>query len=85
MLEIPESFGGDNKEIASSSFPSSSRREASVIRASTSSCSISRAETKSCLASKEYEYFTAEQSGSNDREYCFTVTGSKCTSVTIQV
>jgi len=56
MLEVPESFGGDSKNMASSSFPSSSRSEARVMRASTSSCSVSRAETKSCLAMKEYEY-----------------------------
>lgn len=54
--KVPESFGGDSKEIASSSFASSSRSEARVMRASTSSCSVSRAETKSCLAMKEYEY-----------------------------
>lgn len=42
--------------MASSSFPSSTRREAKVKRASTSSCSVSRAETKSSLATEEYEY-----------------------------
>jgi len=52
FLQVPESFGGDNKEMASFSFPSSTRREAKAMRASTSSCSVSRAETKSSLELK---------------------------------
>lgn len=49
LLQLPESFGGDSKEMASISFPSSARSEAKFMRASTSSCSVSKAETKSSL------------------------------------
>jgi hypothetical protein len=41
--------------MASFSRPSSTSRDAKLMRASTSSCSVSRAETKSSLETEEYE------------------------------
>jgi hypothetical protein len=52
FLPVPDSFGGDSKEMASFSFPSSTRRETKAMRASTSSCNVSRTETKSSLEPK---------------------------------
>jgi len=63
FLPVTESFGGDSKEMASFSFPSSTRREAKVMRASTSSCSVSRTETKFSLELKNMKINNNKKKG----------------------